>query len=265
MKKLDNKSLVYVFIFVPATTVGLLSSQVDTEDPLIRLLSQHEKTVNSISKSEYFNFKTADSSQITSIKDRRELLYSVVSAVTKNSVNDLESAKKWTVFLQDKLVHPEKPPLLSNGQAIYDPIWILKNKFAHCGQTSRLIVDGLETLGIGGRVVQLKDHVIAEVFIDGEPIALDADLLDGGRFYQKSDGSIPSAQEIFENPSFLNILRHNVYTEYNIFGGAEKDEDYYWFKLKEHFSVEPYYYVKTASQSNLDNEYYGWNHYRTSK
>ena len=95
MKKLDNKSLVYVFIFVPATTVGLLSSQVDTEDPLIRLLSQHEKTVNSISKSEYFNSKTADSSQITSIKDRRELLYSVVSEVTKNSVNDLESAKKW--------------------------------------------------------------------------------------------------------------------------------------------------------------------------
>lgn len=161
--------------------------------------------------------------------------------------------------MQDRIAHPKWAPLLDNGQAIYDPYWILKNQIAHCGQTNRVVVDGLNAAGFKARVVQLKSHVAAEVWLDGAWRFLDADWLDLGQFVRREDGSIPSADEIHKNPKLLSGLMPGL--EFKLYPidvmppGAEP----YDVML----SVKPYYYVKTATPEQEKNEYFGWNYYET--
>jgi len=239
------------------------STPLSSEQILIQELSTPELTVKTMPISEYFHQKMVEPIDILEIKNREKILKAIVERVTENSNDSLQAAKMWTEFLQDKLVHPKKPPILNNKQAIYDPIWLLDNKLSHCGQTNRLILDGLKTIGIEGRLVQLTNHVIAEVFIDGKPIALDADLLDGGRFFYKSNGEIASAQEIYESPEILNVLKSQVYTEYDVFSDKLLTKNYWWNYLREGFAEKPFYYVKTAEGDKLENVYYGWNYYQT--
>lgn len=237
----------------------------ESPSSFVKLLSTHERTVNIINGSEYFRKIRVDPKEISARSNRRDTLKSVVKIVTQGATTDLEKAKLWTRFLQDKIVHPKSAPLLSNGQAIYDPIWILENKVAHCGQTNRLVIDGLETQGIEGRIVQLSNHVIAEVFVDGKFIALDADMLDYGRFFSGKNSRIPSAYEIYMNPELLNKLKGKVYEEYLIFGDEQKPKDDWWDYLRDGFLSEPYYYYKNAPEDELDNDYYGWNFYSIEK
>jgi hypothetical protein len=265
MRILTRKLIGIIPLIILLAPLGLEASGSfqNERDRIIENLSKREMSVLEEPQELYLKIWNVDPKKIKNITNRRELLSAIVRKVTHGAVSDLNRAKKWTIFLQDKIVHPKSAPLLLNGQAVYDPIWILTNKVAHCGQTNRLIVDGLEILGIKGRVVQIKNHVIAEVFINGNPIALDADLLDGGRFFLTSDGRIPSAQEIFENPKILDKLAGQVNTEYEFFGGVPRDRNYFYMMMRDHFSEKPFYYVKTAQEQNLDNEYYGWNYYKT--
>jgi len=150
--------------------------------------------------------------------------------------------------------------LLENGQAIYDPYWILKNQIAHCGQTNRLLVDGLNVAGFTARVVQLKAHVAAEVWLDGAWRFLDADWLNLGQFVRNEDGSLPSAEQIHKTPKLLNGLMPGL--EFKLYPINVMDhlstEPYDMM-----FSVKPYYYVKTATAAQEKNEYFGWNYNET--
>ncbi len=230
----------------------------------VNALCSFEDTAKIIDKKEFYNNRIVSIEKINNIKNRRRILSDIFYCVTKKEKNDLAKIKKWVVFLQYKIVHPEKPPLLENGQMVYDPIWMLENKVAHCGQTNRLILDGLETIGIKGRVVQLSNHVIAEAYLDGKPLALDADLLDKGNFFYDSNNNILSAYKIHKDLSLLNNLRGKVHLEKNDFMSMMGEKDP-WKYLRDGFVEEPFYYVKTSSKKELNNEYYGWNYYYTIK
>lgn len=255
----------FVLLTVIITTllaVGYISHPWISTQFLIKSLSQHEITVDDIDPRDYFSQIVVSVDEVK-FNDQRIILTEVVRSVTGSASSDLERAMLWTKFLQDKIVHPKRAPLLENGQAIYSPIWILREKFAHCGQTNRLILDGLETIGIEGRMVQLTNHVIAEVLIDGKYIALDADMLDSGNFFSDGYGGISSALEIHLNPSLLEHLNNDVNLEYQKFGDIPREQSYWVNTLRDYFSKPPYYYYKTATEGQLKNEYYGWNFYNT--
>lgn len=232
---------------------------------LIHELSNEQKTVDFIDPNMYFEEIIISPQEILQHQNRRNILREVVQEVTRGAESDFERSIEWTTFLQSKLVHPEAPPLLDNGQAVYDPIWILQNRLAQCGQANRLILDGLETLGISGRLVQLNGHVIAEVFVDDNYVSLDANMLDTGVFFGNVDGHLPSAMEIHLNPSLLRDLYGNINREYEIFGNGVYDQDYWYNFMLDAFSGRPFYYYKEAEVESLDNEYYGWNYYRTDE
>jgi transglutaminase-like putative cysteine protease len=191
--------------------------------------------------------------------DRRQLLKALFSAATKGNTTDIDKVKAWVRYLQDRIAHPLNAPLMENGQAIYDPLWILENRIAHCGQTNRLVVDGLSAAGFRARVVQLKAHVAAEVWIDGSWRFLDADWLNLGQFVQQKDKTIPSALDIFNDRKLLKGLQTDAEFKIypvNIPGLSQRN-------YAEMFSVKPFYYEKMASIEQERNIYYGWNYYKT--
>ena len=191
--------------------------------------------------------------------DRHELLKAIFKSVSSKETTEQGKVEAWVRYLQDRIVHPKEAPLLENGQAIYDPLWILKNQIAQCGQTNRVLVDGLEAAGYQARLVQLKAHVAAEVFLDGAWRFLDADWLGLGQFVRKSDGTLPSAYEIYKNRGLLKGIHPGLEFKLYPVNVLPLDSPSY----EEMFTTRPYYYVKTATVEQLKNEYYGWNYYET--
>jgi hypothetical protein len=190
--------------------------------------------------------------------DRRKLLESLFSLVTSGSSTVQEKVEAWVRYIQDRFVHPKFAPTHDNGQAIYDPYWLLVNRVAHCGQANRLIVDGLRSAGIDARLVQLKAHVAAEAWINDAWRFLDADWLNLGQFVRYQDGSLPSALEIHQNPSLLVGVRPGLeFKMYPVEVLAPNSEPY-----QQMFRVRPFYYVKTATVEQERNVYFGWNYYK---
>ncbi len=182
------------------------------------------------------------------------------SQITIGLQTDQLRIEAWVRYLQDRIIHPKYPPIFENGQAIYDPYWILKNQLAHCGQTNRVVVDGLSAAGYKTRVVQLKGHVGAEVWFDSSWHFLDADWLNLGQFVRRRGGGIPSAEEIYLNPKLLLGLKPGM--EFKLYPIDVLPEGIYSYD--ETFTTKPYYYYKTATPAQEKNEYYGWNYYKTA-
>ena len=198
-------------------------------------------------------------SKIDTSLNRRDILKQLFAHVTSQETNDIKRVEAWVRYLQDRIAHPKHAPLHKNGQAIYDPLWIIKNRLGHCGQTNRVLVDGLAAVGIKARLVQLKAHVAAEAWLDGQWRFLDADWLNLGQFVRHKDGSIPSANEIHLNPSLLKGLRPGLEFRMYVVDVWNKQTEPY----ARMFSTQPFYYIKTATNKQEKNPYYGWNYYQT--
>jgi len=193
--------------------------------------------------------------------NRRQLLRFLFVEVTRGASRDIDKAKAWVRFLQDRIAHPQHAPLLENGQAVYDPLWILANRIGHCGQVNRLVCDGLSAAGFKTRVVQLAGHVAAEVWVDGAWRYFDADWLNLGQFVQRKDGTIPSALEIFSDRTLLDGLQPGAeFRMYPVDVMGPEQKPYV-----DMFADRPYYYIKTATEKQELNVYYGWNYYKTVK
>lgn len=210
--------------------------------------------------------------------DRREFLRYLVQRVTAGARSDEERAIVWTRWLQSYFAHPYVAPLDEEGMAIFDPIWLLQHRVAHCGQTNRLVVDGLNLIGIKGRVLQLRNHVAAEAYFDGAWHFLDADLLDFGSFVRGPDGTIPSALEIAADRSLLDrVISMKEAASYPPHrpesaspaspSSTESPEHmlrHTFIPWKDPGSglTTPFTWTKTATARQEQNAYYGWNHYR---
>ena len=205
--------------------------------------------------------------------DRREFLKRLVGRITRGSKTPQELVEKWTTWLQNHMVHSVKPPLDTEGQAVYDPIWLLKNRVAHCGQTNRILVDGLDAVGFKTRLVQFVAHVGAEVHYDGGWRYIDADIFDFGTLVRKSDGSLASGAEITAMPELIDTIQ--PFEEYSFYPKVRGEEQSLSVEgaravIKEQFTkrvthdggfVTPYVWVKTASRKEEENKYFGWNYY----
>jgi hypothetical protein len=191
--------------------------------------------------------------------DRKILLRTLFLRIAAGQPTDQARVEAWVRYVQDRIAHPKWAPLLENGQAIYDPYWILKNRIGQCGQTNRVVIDGLNAAGFKTRLVQLKSHVAAEVWLDGGWRFLDADWLDLGQFVRHRDGTIASADEIYRNPELLEGLSPGM--EFKLYPIDVLHPGFEPYELM--FSVKPYYVYKTADIEQERNEYFGWNYYET--
>lgn len=184
--------------------------------------------------------------------DRRLLLQQLFSRVTAAEPDPIEA---WVEYLQDRVAHPTTPPMHEWGINVYDPLWILENRLAWCGQINRVLVDGLLIAGFDARMVQLNGHQAAEVWLDGQWRYLDADF--ANVWIRKPDGTIPSAQEIHDDPSLLDsIAWEPEFLRYPI-GLADPGPEFY----AQVFEDQPYYYVKTATLEQERDPFFGWNSY----
>ena len=215
--------------------------------------------------------------QLKPALDRRAFLQTLVNRIAAGATTDQERVERWTEWLQNHMAHSVKPPLDTDGQAVYDPIWLLRSRVAHCGQTNRVLVDGLDAVGYKTRLVQFVGHVGAEVYFGGGWRYIDADIFDFGTFVRKEDGSLASGEEITANPELIDVI--NPLEEARLYppvGRPHPPLDVAASRalIKEQFTkrvfhdgafVTPYVWVKTATREQEGNKYYGWNYYHAEK
>ena len=207
--------------------------------------------------------------------DRRKLLERLFRSVTNSARSDEERVKAFVYFLQDYFFHPEYAPQDAQGQAVYDPAWLLTHRIGQCGQVNRLLVDSLIAGGFQARLIQLNGHVGAEVFYDKGWHYIDADSLSYHYLIENSDGKIPSAVEIYKHhrmvpAELVTGAKIDSYpNEILIKWPGQKHEPYAkvfepWRDDTTGLSI-PFAYVKTATPEQERNKYFGWNYYRAQR
>lgn len=217
--------------------------------------------------------RIANPSELTSTIDQKAYLKHLVSRITAGTHSDEERVVRWVRWLQDYFAHSAKPPLDLDGQAVYAPLWLLKYRYAHCGQTNRLVVDGLAAIGIRGRLLQLRNHVAAEAYYAGDWHYLDADLLDFGNFVRDAAGDIPSAREIMANPSMVDstpaLQEARLYPPHRpanpLAPVTALRHVFTPWRDPSNGLTTPYVWIKTATPEEERNVYYGWNYYRAEQ
>jgi hypothetical protein len=198
--------------------------------------------------------------------DRRQVLRALFEKVAAGTTTG-ERVEAWVRYLQDRIAHPKYPPMHDAQIMVTDPIWILEQRVGQCGQTNRVLVDGLLAAGIPARIVQLAAHVAAEAFYDGQWHFLDADWLNFGQFVRKDDGSIPSTAEIYRNPELLNSVVADL--EFDLYGVPVTLPEYIepyvamFRRIDLGGYMTPFYLVKTATPEQERQDFkFGWGFYR---
>jgi hypothetical protein len=198
--------------------------------------------------------------------DRRQVLRELFEKVAAGTTT-AERVEAWVRYLQDHIAHPAYPPMHDDRVMVTDPVWILEEQIGQCGQTNRVLVDGLAAAGIPARIVQLAAHVAAEAFYDGQWHFLDADWLNFGQFVRKEDGSIPSTAEIYEKPELLSSVVEDL--EFDLYGVPVRHPEYIepyvamFRRVRLGAYVTPFYVVKTATPEQERTDFkFGWDFYR---
>jgi hypothetical protein len=202
--------------------------------------------------------------------DREGVMRILFDRITKGAITDTEKVRKVAAWVQDHFVHPMYTPLRPNGQGVHDPLQLLADRRAQCGQVNRVMIDILAAGGYRGRVVQLKAHQGAEVFFGGGWHYIEADAMIGGDQIMDADGRLPSAKEIHERPDLLD--GYCLGCEWTLLPEPLSPEQARLFNAasafyrgggawREVFSVPPIYYEKSGGTND---PHYGWMTYRTT-
>ena len=182
------------------------------------------------------------------------LLEHVFEKATASADTDEARVRAWAAFLHRRFEYPPLPPIDDRGEGFFDPLWLLQNGLAHCGQINRVLVDGLEEAGIRARLIQLHNHVAAEVFLDGRWRFIDAYALADGQMVRTATGELASTLDIHQDPSLLKSVTPAI--DPAVYAAT--------FRLHTYGTgmSTPYVIRKEASWWQLDRRYYGWNRYK---
>ncbi|MBM4075313.1 MAG: transglutaminase domain-containing protein [Planctomycetes bacterium] len=216
----------------------------------------------------------------------REWLTTVASLVVSDKVGNLQKAMRWTAYIQDTIAHSCLPPIDEQAQAVYHPVALLKDRRMHCGQTARLVVDGLTTLGIPARVLQMNGHVSAEFFAEGRWRLAEANILSRREFLLDREGNVVGVDEALVDVAVLDTV--NPYSEtscWNLLTDTERQflknqnpsSDFGTGSFNDWMSTfesqtygdpirgsltTPFVIKKTASlEEERSSHYFGWNYY----
>lgn len=121
---------------------------------------------------------------------------------------DLKSAsnEKVVITLFDFVVNNRyhwSPPLYETSYYyLENPVQYFNSwGYGFCSNSSSVLIQLLSLAGFEGRMVNIVDNVVAEVFYDGSWHALDPDL---EVYYRNFKGEIASVEEIVDNDQLLN-------------------------------------------------------------
>lgn len=182
---------------------------------------------------------------------RTLLLEHVFETATAGADTEEARVRAWAAFLHRRFAYPPLPPIDEEGQAVYDPLWLLDNGLASCGQVNRVLVDGLAASGYTARLIQLHGHVGAEVMLDGKWRYIDAYAFENGQLVPGEDGTAASAIDINRNPTLLHhtspVIDRDVLAA--TFGSHSQSTGY----------ITPYEIRKIAPSEQLRRQWYGWN------
>lgn len=232
-----------------------------------------------------------DLSQVDFGSNSENWLRAVAELVTSGCASDLDIGLRWTTWLQQVTCHSCYPPVDEENQMVFHPKVLLSDRRMQCGQSARLVVDGLTALGIRSRLLQLNGHVAAEFFSGGGWVYSEADILGGGEFVRDQSGRPVGVEEIIDAPEILEF--HNPYSRkscwtvkrdrdgFRVGTSSTVDKDLQnalsgmalgverWAKVFEQRDFEvrtvrlttPYVIRKKSQGSGLRDRYYGWGDY----
>jgi hypothetical protein len=197
--------------------------------------------------------------------NRRKALNYIFKAITNGAKNNTERHLLVLKFLQRSSFHNLIQPMYPDKIAVYDPLVLLELSEMRCGQVSRVAIDLFASEGIKGRLVQAKNHVLAELFYDDSWHFFDADLLGGDQIIFNAQGKIPSFVELSQDPYAVDAI---PYSKESIVSPYRKGYPSYPYASSFYFNYDSslsLYYEKTATEQEEQNAIYGWNFYKKTK
>lgn len=197
--------------------------------------------------------------------DQRAWLNALTAKVTASAETETERLELWAGYLQNAFFHSMTAPVDNRGQAVYSPLWALVNRGVHCGQTARVFVDGMISMGMRARLIQLNGHVAAEGYADGKWHYIDTDVLENAEHVRTQDGTIASVREIEADPTLLSDLISPYVSFIPPFNKPESDwryESVFVPMMDPSAKLQtPFAYKKTATNKQEKGVYFGWNYY----
>jgi len=230
------------------------------------------KPRNKISTREYDYTRLALTQAYLWDIDRRTALKYIFDTVTRNAHTDKEKHIAVLRFLQKASYHNIFPPIDPSGSSVNDPLVVLELGEMWCADVARVAVDLFSSAGYKGRIVQLSEHQVAEIFYDNDWHYFDADVFSGGDILFMPDGTIPSVDELSRYDNKIKLDSMPTYYEANIInscfmggGGSGKyGASYAYFSSLSYRedNIAPGYYIKknalSRNQEEMDKIYFGW-------
>lgn len=133
------------------------------------------------------------------------MLAALLSMVQAGARNELEIGANWVRWVQSHKLESCNPPMHSEKDMVKHPLTLLKLGSMQCGQSARLLADGLLSIGFPVRLVFFGSHTAAEAYLGGGWRLLEASILDGGDLPIDSSGewvSAAGARELATVPKF---------------------------------------------------------------
>jgi hypothetical protein len=202
--------------------------------------------------------------------DRAFALKEIFDKITAGARTNRDKHVAVLRFLQQSMVrNPYLLPVYRDGSTVWDPLVLLELGETMQGGMARLAVDLFDSVGYQARLVQLGQHVIAEIYYDQKWHYFDAALFNNGDTLFNPDGAIPSVVELSRNPYWIDSLTSNPALMPGGGTGAPSGvkASYLYFSRQAWVSQfppgsapsTPYVRYKTASASlQKQSRFYGW-------
>ena len=228
-------------------------------------LSRLGKPINEINITYDYDFELVNETyDALSGVDRPTALAAIFGKVTAGCESELQKHLAILGFLHKASYHNIVQPMHEDGRAVFDPLVLLELNEMRCGAVARLGVDLYQSVGYDARLVQMANHVSAEVYYEGGWHLLEGDLASGGQTVIV-DGIIPSVDELSHNPFLVDAIP--TYFEWYAasiplaLASPWKYPSYYYFSEYAYTGAnEPLFYYKTLPPSVEDRDY-GWSYY----
>lgn len=202
--------------------------------------------------------------------NRVKVLKYIFSRITQGANTNVDKHRAILLFMHKVSFHNFVQPMYPDGQAVLDPVLLLEIGEMRCGQSARLSLDIASAGGMKGRLIQLANHVTAEIFYDNEWHLMETDLFGGG-LTPIIDGSIPSYEKLASHPFEIDKYPNQEVYISGMYTCQKNCASYYpshFYYNRGAFSVGdgPLYYYKTATPLESESSiYYGWNYWVTQK
>jgi hypothetical protein len=97
--------------------------------------------------------------------------------------------------------------LMKDASLIEDPDILVELGEARCGQCAKMLCEALNFAGIKSNVLQLKNHIVSEVFLNNTSYIIDADAFKNGIFIEVA-GGLAATKDVLENPYLVDQFKH---------------------------------------------------------